>query len=500
MKSIKYKKHKSRITFFLTLTVFIGVLLVCTELNAQEKYTVVLDAGHGGKDPGNLGNGYKESKIVLKVALAVGRELHRNSDINVVYTRDKDVFVELHNRAKIANKNKAVLFVSIHCDSYTKQEVHGAGTFVLGLTGNKENLEIAKRENAAILLEDDYKKNYDYDPNSPESLIGLSVLQEENLDESLVLAGLIQNNFVESRRWDRSVKQNNFLVLRETVMPSVLVELGFLTNKAEGYFLNSFEGQQKMAKAIARAIEKYVTQLKLNTIENTGGTSIAKQEDFETAPILVTPKKTKEKPKVTLPEKKVATPPITTPKETVKNSNIKKETSDNNKKTATPIPNKTTEVKKTVVKTVAPKKTITTPKNTPVKKTVVVAPVEKKAEKVVTKKDLPKPKPKEAPITKQTPGKTVVKKTNAKPVIEFKVQVSSSKMYLPTTSHHFKGLERVEIMVIDEYYKYFSGSSTDFQEIKRILKEVRKAGYEDAFVVSFQDGIKIPLQTALKKQ
>ena len=264
LKSIKYNNIKILGVF---LASFLFLSGFTTTVSAQKKYTIVLDAGHGGKDPGNLGNGFKEKKIALRVALDVGKELSTAKDVKVVYTRKKDVFVELHNRAKKANDIKADLFVSIHCDAFNKSTPHGAGTFVLGLNGNKENLEISKRENSVILLEDNYKQNYDYDPNSPESVIGLSVLQEENLDNSLAIAGGIQGNFSSIKRFDRKVKQANFLVLRETVMPSVLVELGFLTNKAEGNFLNSRKGQLKMAKAIAAAIKKYVKSLQLNTIQ-----------------------------------------------------------------------------------------------------------------------------------------------------------------------------------------------------------------------------------------
>ena len=140
------------------------------EVNAQnKKYTVVLDAGHGGNDPGNIGNGYREKNIALKVTLAVGKILKKQKDIKVVYTRNKDVFVELWKRGDIANDVKADLFVSLHCDSHTTN-AHGLGTFVLGTRGNKTNLAIAKRENSVILLEKDYKQKYNYNPNSPESV------------------------------------------------------------------------------------------------------------------------------------------------------------------------------------------------------------------------------------------------------------------------------------------------------------------------------------------
>jgi N-acetylmuramoyl-L-alanine amidase len=234
---------------------------------AQKKYVIVIDAGHGGKDPGNLGNGYKEKDIALKVALIVGKKLSEEKDVKILYTRSKDVFIDLWKRGDVANQAKADLFISIHCDSHTSN-AFGAGTFVLGLRGNKKNLEIAKRENAAILLEDNYKDKYKgFDPNSAESVIGLSLLQEENLDKSLAIASLIRNNFAfKLKRNDRKVKQDNFQVLRETIMPSVLVELGFLTNKEEGRYLNSKKGQDQMGNAIVEAVLNYLKNLKLNTV------------------------------------------------------------------------------------------------------------------------------------------------------------------------------------------------------------------------------------------
>ena len=239
-------------------------------LFSQKKYVIVVDAGHGGKDPGNLGGGYKEKQIALKVALIVGKKLAKKKDIKVLFTRKKDVFVDLWKRGDIANQAKADLFLSIHCDSHTSN-AYGAGTFVLGLRGNKKNLEIAKRENASIFYEDNYEDKYiGFDANSAESVIGLSLLQEENLDKSLAIASLIQNNFAfKLKRLDRKVKQDNFQVLRETIMPSVLVELGFLTNKKEGKYLSSKKGQEQMANAISNAVLNYISNLKLNTVINT---------------------------------------------------------------------------------------------------------------------------------------------------------------------------------------------------------------------------------------
>lgn len=274
-------------TKLLGLFVFAFFLLLGNQqIFAQKKvYTVVLDAGHGGHDPGNTGNGYREKNIALKVTLGIGKILSKRKDIKVVYTRKKDVFVELWKRGSIANKIKADLFVSLHCDSHTSN-AYGLGTFVLGSGGNRKNLEIAKRENSVILLEKDYKQNYNYDPNSPESVIGLSLLQEENLEQSLQLASLIQNNLVKKlKRHNRHVKMDNFQVLRETIMPSILIELGFLTNKKEGRYLNSKSGQQAMARNIAASIVEYIKQLKINTVEVVNDSPIVVEKK------VVTPKK-----------------------------------------------------------------------------------------------------------------------------------------------------------------------------------------------------------------
>ena len=254
----------------------------------DKKFIVVLDAGHGGNDPGNIGNGYREKTIALKVVKEIRNELQKINDIKVILTRDKDVLINLWKRGEIANKAKADLFVSIHCDSHSSN-AYGAGTFVLGLHANKRNFDVAKRENAVISLEDNYRERYKgFDPNSEESVLGLTLLQEENLDKSFLLAADIQQNFSKAlKRKNRGVKQAGFVVLHQTYMPSVLIELGFLTNKNEGKFLNSKSGQQKMAKEIARSIKKYYNQLKLNTvavndqisIENTKVDSTIRDED-----------------------------------------------------------------------------------------------------------------------------------------------------------------------------------------------------------------------------
>lgn len=255
----------------------------------QDKFVVVLDAGHGGHDHGNKGNGHKESEISLNIVLDVGKQLEKNPNIKVIYTRKTDVFVDLFERGQIANKAKADLFVSIHCNAH-KSDAQGTETFVLGTHKNQTNFEVAKKENSVIFLEDDYEKKYKgFDPNSPESVMSILMTQEEYLDQSIMLASLIQNRFTNKlKRVNRGVKQAGFIVLHQPVMPSVLVEVGFLTNREEGAYLNSEKGQKDMSNSITSAILEYKHNLDGNV-----GDFVFK--DDTTA---IKPTETIEKPKV----------------------------------------------------------------------------------------------------------------------------------------------------------------------------------------------------------
>jgi N-acetylmuramoyl-L-alanine amidase len=244
---------------------------------------VIIDAGHGGKDPGNLGTGrYKitEKTIALNVSMLLGQYIEEAfPDVEVLYTRDDDTFVPLHERTKFANSAGADIFISIHCDAFTRESAKGCGTYVMGPAKTDANLRMAQKENAAILLEEDRKDNYgDVDPNSPEGLIELSLRQNTHIHQSLRFAKHVQDQMrTRVGRTDRGVKQAPFWVISFTTMPSVLVELGFLTNKEEEDFLNSDEGQTYTASAIYRAFKKY--KIDLEAIE----AAIGKQPE-ETAP------------------------------------------------------------------------------------------------------------------------------------------------------------------------------------------------------------------------
>ncbi len=259
------------LTLHLVVLTYVGFLLNPLYGNylSNKTFVVVLDAGHGGHDTGNRGNGYYEKKISLNIALNLGKILERYKGIKVIYTRKSDKFVKLVDRANIANKADADLFISIHCDAFTSSKAYGAGTFVLGLHANQRNFEIAKRENSVIFYEEDYEKNYDgFDPNNPESVISLTLMQETYSNQSIEAAANIQKSFVSNLgRKDRTVKQAGFVVLKYTYMPSVLVETGFLTNKREGAYLNSNKGQNEISKAIAKAIVNYKNLLEKGVVD-----------------------------------------------------------------------------------------------------------------------------------------------------------------------------------------------------------------------------------------
>lgn len=365
------------------LILFFILLLGNFTVQSQLKpFTVVLDAGHGGKDPGKVSSHkYYEKEIALNIVLEVGRILEQEKNIKVIYTRKTDVFLELRERARIANKADADLFVSIHCNAHNSQ-AEGSETWVLGVHANKANFEIAKAENSVILLEDNYELNYKgFDPSSPESFIGLTLMQEEYLDQSIALASFIQDNFThELKRTNRGVKQAGFWVLHNTYMPSVLIETGFVTNEREGAFLNSNEGQMKFSKSIAASILKYINHQTLN------------------------------------------------------NSNSK------GKATA-----------------------------------IVSSPTNDK-------------KPNETEIKNEVASKELIKPNE----VVFKVQIAASSNKIATEAYNFKGLENVSASLEGKLYKYFAGTSTDENEIKKLLAIAKEKGYKEAFIVAYKDGTRIP--------
>ena len=260
-----------RVFLFFLISVLV-IIPPTTFSRPDAAFTVVLDAGHGGKDPGNLGTGrYKETEkqITLAVTLKLGEYIEKNlPDVKVVYTRMGDTYPTLWQRVNIANGAKADLFISIHCDAFTNSNAYGSGSYIMGLDFTEHNLRMAKKENSSIFLEENYEENYEgFDPNSIESVIALTLNQSVYMDKSIQIAQKIQEQFrTRVKRKDRGVRQAPYFVTSRTLMPSVLVELGFLTNNSEEDFLHSKDGQTYMASAIYRAIKEYKIQQQQNKV------------------------------------------------------------------------------------------------------------------------------------------------------------------------------------------------------------------------------------------
>lgn len=233
--------------------------MTLAHLSAKE-FVIVLDPGHGGKDPGAIGKISKEKDLNLTVAKLVGKMLTDSlTDVKIIYTRSTDVFIPLEERANIANKAKADLFLSIHTNAALKSTAYGTETYTLGMHRTADNLEVAKRENSVVTFESNYEEKYlGYDPSSSEYLIMFEFMQDKYIKESVNLANLIQKQYkFVAKRSDRGVYQAGFVVLRATSMPSVLTEIGYISNPDEERYLNTEEGQHDIAKSIVEGIVKY---------------------------------------------------------------------------------------------------------------------------------------------------------------------------------------------------------------------------------------------------
>jgi N-acetylmuramoyl-L-alanine amidase len=238
--------------------------------NPKKKNILVLDAGHGGRDSGAIGRKAQEKNIVMAITLKVGKLVEQNlSDVEVIYTRKTDEFIPLDKRADIANKNNADLFISIHANSNKSSNPVGTETYAMGLHKTQGNFEVAQKENSVIVLEDNYQMNYEgFDPNVAESYIIFSLMQNTFLEKSLNVASYVQEDFREkAKRIDRGVKQAGFLVLWNTSMPSILVEVGFLSHPVEEEYLITESGQDILASSIYRAIKKYFSNLEMEELE-----------------------------------------------------------------------------------------------------------------------------------------------------------------------------------------------------------------------------------------
>ncbi len=456
--------------------------------SADDKFVLVIDAGHGGRDTGATRGEYKEKSINLGVALALGKLIESNmKDVRVVYTRRSDVFVDLYKRAEIANKAKANLFVSIHTNSTAAKTTtaQGADTYILGLARSEENLAVAKRENSVILLEDDYSKKYEgFDPNSPESYIIFEFMTDKYMEQSLEFASHVQKGFTNiARRKDRGVRQAGFLVLRESAMPSVLIELGFINNPTEAKYLASTTGQRSMASSIYSGIEKYIRDFN----KKQGNVAVSPTRSNEPVAVATTTPVVRERPKQEDNRRREV---ASKPQRNTNTGNssggvfVSKNKDVNELQTVAVNP-----VDKTPREVVVEKRTETIVTETPVNNQDVPV-VESRttvSEKVPALNRNIKTNETKAVSSS---GSTASKTSYPAGAVEYRVQFLISQRKLPANSPQFKGLSPVDEYVDGGIYKYTYGSTTSEAAALQIRKDVRTK-FKDAFVVQFRDGKRI---------
>ncbi len=485
---------------------FITSFFLFAHANANNNFsikTVVIDAGHGGKDPGASGPGKTNEKdIALIVALKLGDYITKNfPDVNVIYTRKTDVFLELHERAEIANKAKADLFIAIHINSSPNPEFYGTSTYVLGLHRTEANLEVAKRENSVILLEDDRDKNYEFDPNSPEGHIIMSMKMNAFLDQSIDLASKVENQFENyAKRKSLGVKQAGFYVLYKTTMPSLLAEIGFISNPEEEKFLGSVKGQDQLATALLNAFRNYKTEM-----EGGLGDKMAAEQKEESTPVKTETKTegpvVKKDAEPVKAETKTEAPVVKKEVEPVKTESpvVKKEAEPVKTKTAANpdfvMTKSGKNIKKPIEHSSGGGKAV--PKSEPVltKKEEPVVRKEEPKPVVVDKKEEPKPKP--VVVEKKEEPKPVAAEPKAETAVVFKIQLFALKTEV--NSKEYSKAEKLLSTVSTEalsngYTRYYGGKANSYAGAKKLLDIAKAGGYPDAYIVGFKDGNRMGIE------
>lgn len=447
----------------------------CTTLAALAgPFTLVIDPGHGGKDAGAVGTVAKEKTINLNVALAFGKLVEQNCpDVRVIYTRKTDVFVSLEQRANIANRNKADLFISIHTNAVAsnKGSVYGAETYTLGMHRAADNLEVAKRENSVITMESDYKSKYQgFDPNKAESYIIFEFMQDKNMAQSVKLAKAIQQQYAATGRKNKGVHQAGFLVLRETSMPSVLTELGFISNPNEEAFLNSSNGVSKLAQSIYNGFRNYRKQLAAN-YEIEEGT-------IPDGPLLAENVTETPAPASTVSEAPAEAPAVTEAPVAVEHPHFSEGASS------------TLIAMEDVFPSIRPIAT----KPYPAPGLPIM-----EEHKPVTKVEEPVKVVEEPVKVVEEPAKVVEEpvKVVAEPSVpEFRIQLFTSEHELKANDPNFKGLS-AECYKDGGMYKYTYGRSTNYNEIVQLKKTIGDK-FQKVFIIALLDGKRIDLQEAIK--
>ena len=458
----------------LCLTFFNAVSFGQTQ---EKKFKLVIDAGHGGEDPGCKGRKSMEKNVTLNVALKLGKLISDNfDDVQVIYTRKTDVFVEVYKRAVIANNNHADLFISLHCNAAENRSAHGVETWVMGLAKSDANMEVAKKENAAILKEKNFENNYEgFNPNSPEADVIFSLHTSAYMSHSIMLADKVQKNLVRNTHLiDRTVKQAGFWVLYKVAMPSILVELGFLSNATEEEYMIKPTSQDIMAVSIYNAFVEYRNALD-------GGRR-------KTLPL---PKVTEIKDVASADSKTVDTDVAPEPaqKRAVVDDAVASEPSQSrpveNNKTAT----ETTQAKPNVDDAVAPEPNVAKAVDTT--KTFV------NIEKISTKeKETVSPEPQKINTTET--AKTENEATKPQPRIRFRVQIAATPENIAISDSRFSKVKDVRKFHEGKFWKYTCGNTTTLEEAQTLLKSV-KTYFPDAFVIAFDGETKIPVSEAVNR-
>lgn len=431
------------------------LLLLClTFFNAvsfgqsqEKKFKLVIDAGHGGEDPGCKGRKSMEKNVTLNVALKLGKLISDNfDDVQVIYTRKTDVFVEVYKRAVIANNNHADLFISLHCNAAENRGAHGVETWVMGLDKSGANMEVAKRENAAILKEKNFENNYEgFNPNSPEANVIFSLHTSAYMNHSIMLADKVQRNLVRNTHLvDRTVRPGGFWVLYKVAMPSILVELGFLTNATEEEYMIKPTSQDIMAVSIYNAFVEYRNALD-------GGS-----------------RKTLPLPKVT---------------------ETKDVASADSRTVDTEVAPEPAQKKAVVDDAVASEPTTAKAEDTP--KTFV------NIEKISTKeKETVSPEPQKINTTETAKSENEAAKPQAR--IRFRVQIAATPENIAITDSRFSMVKDVRKFHEGKFWKYTCGNTTTLEEAQTLLKSV-KTYFPDAFVIAFDGETKIPVSEAVSR-
>lgn len=544
---------KFNLSKFLYIVLFFAIIPIVSWANAEKRnFTLVIDAGHGGHDAGAVGAYSKEKDINLRVALAFGKLVEENCpDVKVIYTRKRDVFIPLQTRADIANRNKADLFISVHTNALPAGRLaYGSETYTLGMARANANLAVAKRENSVITLESDYKSTYQgFDPNKAESYVIFEFMQDKFMKQSVDLASAIQKQYVNAGRPNKGVHQAGFLVLRNTSMPSVLTELGFITTPAEENYLNSERGTTELSRSIYNGFltyrrmhehgANYIPQNLPSKTDAQVDTPVAQnngEANYNTSQTLVNNGEVAVVPVAAVPTARMIPEAATnedTPQSVRSNNRSQRQQVAHENKTVKVVTPKaetpkatSTSKPKEVKKEVEKPKTPTKPVVKPVVKPVATSSTKQKTKeqtnkskandtkdkqddkKATGKNDNKNTKQQDAKLnannkhttdkSKQTSANKKATPTATKTKVTYRIQVGAGKAQIDTKDAQFKGLNVTRVKE-GSMNKYFYGTYHSYADAQKALKTVR-AKVSAAYIVAYVGGKAVSVAEARSKE